>query len=215
VDAGSAVAAQAPLLRRGEGEKRTFISQASSSTGEGVMAETATKLPVKTEKKAPAAAAPALWAPLDALHGEINRLFETIGGGSWRLPFSRPAFELDLSWPGGMSWGVAPAVDVSEKDKEYDITAELPGLSEKDIEVKTSNGVLTIKGEKKEEKEEREKNYYLSERRYGSFVRSFRLPEGVDANKIEATFAKGVLTVILPKTAEAQKSEKKITVKAA
>jgi HSP20 family protein len=179
------------------------------------MAETATKLPIKTEKKAPAAPTPAVWAPLEALHGEINRLFETFGGGSWRLPFGRRAFELDLSWPGGMSWGVAPAVDVSEKDKQYDITAELPGLTEKDIEVKTSNGVLTIKGEKKEEKEEREKNYYLSERRYGSFVRSFRLPEGVDADKIEATFAKGVLTVVLPKSAEAQKSEKKITVKAA
>ncbi|TIX36045.1 MAG: Hsp20 family protein, partial [Mesorhizobium sp.] len=75
--------------------------------------------------------------------------------------------------------------------------------------------ILTIKGEKKEEKEEKDNDYYLSERRYGSFQRSFQLPEGVDADKIDATFAKGVLTVKLPKTAEAQKAEKKITVKAA
>jgi HSP20 family protein len=179
------------------------------------MAEAATKLPVKTEKRAAAAAAPALWAPLDTLRSEVDRLFETVGAGSWRFPFGRPAFELDLSWPRGMTWGVSPAVDISEKDKEYEIAAELPGLNEKDIEVKLSNGSLTIKGEKKEEKEEREKDYYLSERRYGSFVRSFRLPQGVDANKIEATFSKGVLTVKLPKTAEAQKNEKKIDVKAA
>ena len=177
------------------------------------MAETATKLPIKTEKKAPAAPTPAVWAPLEALHGEINRLFETFGGGSWRLPFGRRAFELDLSWPGGMSWGVAPAVDVSEKDKQYDITAELPGLTEKDIEVKTSNGVLTIKGEKKEEKEEKKKDYHLSERRYGSFQRSFTVPDGVDTDKIEANFKNGVLTVTLPKTPEAQKQEKHIAIK--
>ena len=106
------------------------------------------------------------------------------------------------------SWNIAPAVDVSEKDKEFEIMAELPGLDEKDVEVKLANGNLTIKGEKKEEKEEREKDYYLSERRYGSFVRSFPLPEGVNADKIEASFAKGVLTVKLPKTAEAQAEKK-------
>jgi HSP20 family protein len=91
---------------------------------------------------------------------------------------------------------------------------ELPGLDEKDVEVKLANGSLTVKGEKKEDKEEREKDYYFSERRYGSFVRSFPLPEGVNADKIEASFAKGVLTIKLPKTAEAQ-AEKKIAVKAA
>ena len=74
---------------------------------------------------------------------------------------------------------------------------------------------LTIKGEKNEVKEDKQKDYYQSERRYGSFQRSFQLPEGVDADKIDANFAKGVLTVKLPKTAEAKKAEKKITVKAA
>ncbi len=106
-------------------------------------------------------------------------------------------------------------MDLVEKDKEYEITAELPGIDEKNVEIKLSNNTLTIKGEKQEEKEQKDKDYYLSERRYGSFQRSFQLPEGVDVDKIDASFAKGVLTVKLPKTAEAHKAEKKITVKAA
>jgi HSP20 family protein len=83
------------------------------------------------------------------------------------------------------------------------------------VEVVAANGVLTIKGEKKEEKEEKKKDYYLSERRYGSFERRLQIPEEVDADKIEAAFKKGVLTVTLPKKAEAQKPAKKIEVKAA
>ncbi len=71
---------------------------------------------------------------------------------------------------------------------------------------------MTIKGEKRDEKEEKKKDYYLSERRYGSFQRSFGVPDGVDADKITASFKNGVLTVILPKSAEAQKSEKKIAI---
>ena len=81
-------------------------------------------------------------------------------------------------------------------------SAVLPGIDEKNIEIKLSNGTLTIRGEKKKEKEELEKDYCLSERRNISFTRSFQVPVGVDAGKIEATFAKGVLTVKLPKTAE-------------
>ncbi len=106
-------------------------------------------------------------------------------------------------------------VDIIEGDKAYEVTAELPGMDEKDIEVKIADGGLTIKGEKQEQKEEKEKNYYLSERRYGSFERYFRIPEGVDTDKIEASFKKGVLTVNLPKKPEAQKPVKKIEVKAA
>ena len=131
------------------------------------------------------------------------------------FPFRSPGVQLELPWPRATDLAIAPAVDVAEKDKEYEITAELPGMDEKNIEIKLSNGTLTIKGEKKEEKEEREKDYYVSERRYGSFMRSFQVPEGVDTGKIEATFSKGVLNVKLPKTAEAQKSEKTISVKAA
>jgi HSP20 family protein len=90
------------------------------------------------------------------------------------------------------------------------ITAELPGMEEKDIEVNVSDDVLTIKGEKKEGKK---KDHYVSERHYGSFQRSFHIPDGVDANKIEASFQNGLLTVTLPKTAEPPKQAKKIEVK--
>lgn len=112
-------------------------------------------------------------------------------------------------------WAIAPAVDVAETDKGYEITAELPGIEEKDIEVKISNGSLTIKGEKQEAKEKKEKEYFLSERRYGAFQRTFQMPDGVDASKVEATFSKGVLIIALPKTPEAQKKERKVTVKPA
>jgi HSP20 family protein len=177
------------------------------------MAE-AQKLPIKTEKKGAAPAPLGAFAPFETLRREIDRLFDTFHESAWRLPFSRPVFDLELSWPRGTEWAIAPAVDVVEKEKEYEITAELPGMDEKDIEVKLSNNTLTIKGEKKEEKEERQKDYYLSERRYGSFTRSFQVPDGVDTAKIEANFSKGVLTLKLPKTAEAQKAEKTIAIKA-
>ena len=108
-----------------------------------------------------------------------------------------------------------PATDLVEKDKGYELSAEMPGLDASNVDVSVSGNVLTIKGEKKEEKEEKGKNTYLSERRYGAFQRSFQLPEGVDKEKIEAKFENGVLTVAMPKTAEAVKEEKKITVKAA
>ncbi len=120
-----------------------------------------------------------------------------------------------LSRSGGKAAVAAvPAVDVTETDKAYEIAAELPGMDEKNIEVKLADGTLTIKGEKQEEKEEKKKDYYLQERSFGSFQRTFQVPDGVDTDKIEATFKKGVLTVTLPKTAEAQKAEKKIAVKA-
>ena len=84
-----------------------------------------------------------------------------------------------------------PAVDIAETDKAYEITAELPGMDEKNIEVKFADGVLTIRGEKKDEKEEKKKDYYLSERSYGSFQRSFQVPDGVDTDKIEVDLQVG------------------------
>ena len=88
-------------------------------------------------------------------------------------------------------------------------------MDEKNVEVKFANDVLTIKGQKRDEKEETKKDYYMRERSFGSFERSFAVPDGVDTDKIDATFKKGVLTVTLPKSAEAQKAAQKITVKAA
>jgi HSP20 family protein len=180
-----------------------------------IMAEAAAKLPVETEKKAEPTAAAREWRPFEALHGEVDRLFDDFGGGFWRFPFRRSVFDLEPFWRREPSWETAPAMDIAETEKAYEITAELPGMSESDVEVVASNGGLTIKGEKKEEKEEKKKDYYLSERRYGSFERRMQIPEEVDADKIEATFKKGVLTVTLPKKPEAQKPEKKISVKAA
>jgi HSP20 family protein len=91
----------------------------------------------------------------------------------------------------------------------------LPGVDENSIDVKFSDGTLTIKGEKRDEREEKKKNFYLAERRYGSFQRSFSIPAGVDADRIEASFKNGVLTVTFPKTPQARKNEKKILVKQA
>jgi len=176
------------------------------------MAETATKLPEMTETKAQQVL-PQAWHPFQTLHREIDRLFEDFGIGRSRSLFPRSTFGVQ---PFSREFGMAaPAVDVVEKDNAYEITADLPGIDEKNVEVQLSNGNLTIKGEKKEEKEEKKKDYYLQERHFGSFERTFGVPEGVDADKIEATFKKGVLTITLPKKAEAQKPAKKIDVKAA
>jgi HSP20 family protein len=178
------------------------------------MAETVTKLPIKQEKSSSASSVPRMWQPFEGLRQEIDRLFDDFGQGFWR-PFGRSFFTQEPSFRREKSPATMPAVDVIESEKAYEVTAELPGMDEKNIEVKVADGVLTIKGEKREEKEEKKKDYYLQERSFGSFERSFGLPEGVDADKIEANFKKGVLTVMLPKKPEAQKPVKKIEVKVA
>ena len=175
------------------------------------MVESATKMPVKSAAKE-TERAPGEWRPLANLRREIDRLFDDLHLGGWPRPLARTLFDVEPSWRGVAGFGTVPAVDIAEKDKEYEITAELPGMDEKNIDVKFADGLLTIKGEKKEEKEEKKKDFYLSERRYGSFQRSFQVPVSVDADKIEAKFANGVLTVRLPKSPEAQKNEKKITI---
>ena len=177
------------------------------------MAEAETKVPVTTESK-PAASPTAMqaWRPFESLRREVDRLFEDFTMNPFRLPFRRPAFDIEPFWQ-AESWIAAPAVDLVEKEKAFELTAELPGLDEKNVEVKVANGVLTIKGEKQEDKEEKNKDFHMRERRFGSFERALRIPETVDTDKIEASFKKGVLTVTLPKTAEAQKPVKKIEVK--
>jgi HSP20 family protein len=175
------------------------------------MAE-ATKLPVNVDKSKPER--PVEWRPFADLRRQVDRLFDDFQWGSWPT-FDRTVADMAPFWRGELSWGTAPAVDVSERDNGYEITAELPGMDASNVEVKYADGVLTIQGEKKEEKEEKKKDYYKSERRFGSFERSFRLPDGIDADKIAADFKNGVLTIRLPKSAEARKNEKKITVKAA
>jgi HSP20 family protein len=177
------------------------------------MAETTSKVPVKTEKM-PAQAGVQMWRPFEGLRREVDRLFEDFDGGFWRSPFRRPLFDIQPFRRAEANFPAMPAVDVTETDKAYEITAELPGIDEKNVEVKLANGNLTIKGEKQDEKEEKKKDYYLHERSFGSFERVFEVPDGVDADKIEASFKKGVLSITLPKSPEAQKAEKKIAVKA-
>lgn len=180
------------------------------------MAETASKIPVKTEAKAPERVrAPQAWRPFENLRREVDRLFEDFDRDFWRLPFRRSIFDVEPFWRRQLTWGAAPAVDIVEKDNAYEVTFELPGMDEKNIEVKLVNGGLTIKGEKQEESEEKKKGDHLHERHFGSFERCFALPEGVDADKIEVSFKAGVLTVMLPKRPEAIKPERKIEIKAA
>lgn len=141
--------------------------------------------------------------PFASLQRQMNRLFDDAFAGY--APLARA----------GSGATLAPSIDVKETDKAIEVEAELPGVDEKDVQVTLEDGVLTIKGEKKAEKEESKKGYYMSERSYGSFLRSFELPAGIDADKVNATFTKGVLKVTLPKPAEAQAKAKKIEIKAA
>ena len=177
------------------------------------MAETETKIPVKPE--ASQLGRLTEWRPFEGLRREMDRLFDDFQLGSWRSPLRRSLFDTEPFGRGEGGLTKAPAVDVVEQDKAFEITTELPGMDENNIDVKFSDGVLTIKGEKREEKEEKAKDRYLSERRYGSFQRSFRVPDIVNADRIEANFKNGVLTVTLPKMPEAVKAEKKIAIKKA
>ena len=172
-----------------------------------------TRVPVELKKGVPAPRKGV--EPFEAFRTEMDRLFDRFTQG-FGLPSLGRIFETEPSWTAAAPFtGMGPAVDVTEDEKSYAITAELPGLDEKDVEVMVTDGALTIKGEKRDEKEEKVKNYYLAERSYGSFRRIFALPDGVDHQAVAANFAKGVLTVTLPKTAAAQKEAKKVEIKSA
>lgn len=142
--------------------------------------------------------------PLFALHREMNQMFDE---------FFR---SFDLSPFGGRkNFGAfSPSVDVQEDEKEVIVKAELPGLDEKDVEVTLADDALTIRGEKKGEKEEKGKDYWHRETSYGSFRRVVPLPEGINTEKADARFKNGVLTVILPRLEEAKGKGKKIAIKA-
>ena len=106
----------------------------------------------------------------------------------------------------------SPTLDVSETKNDLVVKAEIPGIDPKDIDISLANEMLTIKGEKKQEKEEKEENYHLIERSYGSFARTIRLPREVQSDKISASYKNGILKVTLPKSEEAKKKEIKIKV---
>jgi HSP20 family protein len=147
---------------------------------------------------------------LENLRQEIDRLFEDFGVGTWPSPFRSSFFGMDPLRRAKAAFSGMPAVDVTETEKGYKVVAELPGMDEKNIEVKIANGMLTIKGEKQEKKEEeKQQDYYVRERSFGSFERTFPVPDGVDLDKVDASFKKGVLTVTLPKTAELKRRKRK------
>ncbi len=133
---------------------------------------------------------------------EMRRMMEDF----WMTPFDAVG-----------RWGevFVPKVDVKEEEKDIIVSAELPGMDQKDIDVTVTNDSIRISGEKKHEKEEEEKGYYRHETFRGSFDRVIDLPAEVDENKAEAEFSKGVLTIRLPKSEEAQAKRKKIKIKSA
>lgn len=106
-----------------------------------------------------------------------------------------------------------PAVDVEERDQEYVLRVELPGVAKEDVNITTRENILTVRGEKKQKKESRESNYHRTERQYGSFQRSFNLPGSVKSDKIEATFKDGILEVVVPKAEEAKARAIEVKVK--
>jgi HSP20 family protein len=145
-----------------------------------------------------------LASPFTHLQREMNRLFEDFFGDRWGLePYS--------GW--GRLEGFRPSVNVSETDKEVRVTAELPGVEEKDIDVTVTRNALTIKGEKHTEHEEKSESHYHVERSFGSFERTVPLPAEVVTDKVDARFSKGVLTISMPKTETAQAEARRVKIK--
>jgi len=139
--------------------------------------------------------------PFLTLHREMNRLFDDAFRGFGMTPFaSDRIFDRPAAWP---------HIELSETDSEIKVSAELPGLEEKDVGIEVGNGILAIKGEKKTETEDRDRRF--SERFYGRFERHIAV-EGIDEDKVSASFKNGVLNVSLPKSATARQSVKRIAI---
>jgi HSP20 family protein len=167
----------------------------------------------ENQNREDAAGKAGLWDhPIESLRREWDRAVESFPA---RWPFGGTRLENEPFWRRQLASHNEPALDVAERDDKYEIFIELPGIEEKDIQLKLANGVLVVRGEKHGEHEERRKDYVLSERTYGTFQRSLRAPEGVDLDRVEASFENGVLTVTLPKTSEARRREKRIPIKSA
>lgn len=153
-----------------------------------------------------------LFEPLASVRRDIDRFFDSVS------PDFQSALEFDPFRRLGAAFEIArgdlvPSAEVTEENKSYRISAELPGVDEKDISLTLQDHMLTISGEKKSERKEETKDHHLSERRYGSFQRSFRVPDDVDEDRISAAFDKGVMTIVLPKVASAKPKGRQIPVK--
>ena len=138
------------------------------------------------------------WEPLELedVQNRLSKFFTRRGNGNDDITLA--------------DW--APAADITEDEKEYVIKAELPDVRKEDVKVTVENGVLTIAGERKFEKEEKKKKYHRIERSYGTFVRSFSLPDVADASKVKAEFKNGVLTVHVPKSEQAKPKQIEVNV---
>ncbi len=140
---------------------------------------------------------------------EINRVFDRFGRSSWPDLWHSLGVDKALQ---GIQTDVSTRVDIAETDKAFEISAELPGMDENDVEITVSNGNIVIKGEKRKKQETKEKDYHRIERSYGRIRRSLPMPQGVDEENISAKFKKGVLTIVLPKTKKARKEQRKIQI---
>lgn len=166
-------------------------------------------VPVQHESRQERAAT--LTNPLQQFHQDIDRLFDqTFRGFGLSSPLFHPSFSPRLSDAAIM---LKPTLDLAVADQEYTLTVEIPGVDEKDVRLEIVNDTLTISGEKKQEKEEKEKNYYRMERSYGSFQRVLCLPEDVDQDNVKASFAKGILTITLPRKTMPKSDVKHIEIK--
>jgi HSP20 family protein len=146
-----------------------------------------------------------MFSPLSDLRREIDTVFDRFWGPDTFTGFHFPA-RLKV-------FDLSPKVDVVEAKDAYEITAELPGVADKDVEITVREGVLSIKGEKKSETKKEDKNAHIVERSYGSFERAFVLPDDADESKINADFHNGVLKVCIKKSEKAAPSSRKIEVK--
>jgi len=149
--------------------------------------------------------------PLSRIHREIDRVFDNAfrDFGLWSREIERPIF------PGMESDFLKPTLDIGATDKAYTIAVEIPGVDEKDVRLELSGNALTIRGEKRQEKEDKDKNFYRVERSYGAFQRMLSLPEDADQSDIQATFKKGVLTITVPRKAMPKTDVKRIEVSSA
>lgn len=135
-------------------------------------------------------------------------LFDTMMRG-WP---NAPGFAMGEAPLTAARFDFAPRVETAETEKQYEVTVELPGVDEKDVQVTLDDDVLTIRGEKKAEREEKKKDYHVTERSYGAFQRAFTLPDDVAPDKIAANFDKGVLKIVLPRTAPLPPKQKTIAI---
>lgn len=151
---------------------------------------------------------------METLHKDMDRLFDDFWKGAERFPM------MTRNWPPKTveplaGFELAPRIDATEDDKAFHVRVELPGMDKDDVDLTLANGMLTIRGEKKREEEEKGEDFYRKERSFGTFRRNLPVPADVDEKGIEASFKKGVLFIELPKTEEARSKITHIDVKAA